>query len=211
MTPDNDTWDLPGYLLTLPRYPWFPVVTGSAIRGTIESRSKSMVVTDGDDWGVSNAPYRESLKGYGAERTFTIDRAAVPVEDGEDAIPVLEDLKWIGDDKYPAEYIKQRNEAIAQAGQATGPPAPPPPPPPPALKEGVVCNGLGTKKYMSFITLAGSIAEFCKQAVAQGGQDANSGAITRSFDQGVSQSSASLHHSIPAVSVLTRAGIADSR
>jgi hypothetical protein len=161
-----------------------------------------LVVTNGSDWGLLGQNYENSLKIADDDFTFTFSNDSnVDASDlsDEDTLAPLADLEWTGDDKYPSDYIKQWNEWANKAPNMptsthaptptpTPTPSPTPTPAPPSgPKNDLHCNGLGSKKYMSVTTLADNIKAFCKDAVAQGGQDKNSGSLFRNYNHGVSK------------------------
>lgn len=153
-----------------------------------------MVVTNGSDWGLLGQNYEDSLKGGDDDFTFTFSDDSKVDASGlsdEDTLAPLTDLEWTDDDKYPSDYIKQlkewANKAPDMPTSTAKPPPKPTPAPPSGPKTDLHCNGLGSKKYMSFTTLADNIKTFCKDAVAQGGLDKNSGSIVRNYNPGVSQ------------------------
>lgn len=160
-----------------------------------------MVLNNGSDWGVFGQNYENSLKGGDDDFTFTFSNDSNVDASGlsdENTLAALTDLEWTGDDKYPSDYIKQLKEwadkapdvptsTAAPSSTPTAAPSPPPTAAPPSgPKNDLHCNGLGSKKYMSVTTLSENIQPFCKDAVAQGGQDKNSGSIVRTYNHGVS-------------------------
>lgn len=185
------------------RYPWLPIADGGAI--SVRPKISQLVLTNGTDWGLNGDTYESSLKAGGDDITFTfsedINVDTTDLSDENTASP-LNDLEWISDDQYPAEYITQLKEWADKAGTVPDPT----PRPEPALLAGPQvfqqCNGLGSKKYVAQPQLADNIKDFCSQAVKQGVQDKDSGSISRSFNQKVGQDQ-NLHARCVVATILT--------
>ncbi|KAI0197508.1 hypothetical protein F4808DRAFT_473847 [Astrocystis sublimbata] len=142
-------------------YPNLPMIGGEAI-GEVHPKMGSVVITNGSDWGVLVPDYEDMLKNVDDNLTFTSGDDITGDTDGsidEGVLPLLADLEWIGDDQ-PTE------------------------PPPSGPTQGLHCNGLGSKIYVSADTLADNIKTFCQTAVAQGVQDKASDSIGRNYQPG---------------------------